>query len=239
MLRIMTDCNSMGRSSARLSRRGVLIAGLGLALGCTRRQAPQLVDLPPEALQALPYVDPRPAMPAPRPGPTAAPAGPAIVPRARWTTALVGRNCEPMGAIERITLHHTGEHLSSTGIDDLDLIRRIENHHRVNLGWAAIGYHYLIGSDGTIYEGRPPAYQGAHCGGNNNIHNLGITLIGEFDQRLPVAGQLKALRALLEHTRHHHAIARSDVFGHRDLRTTICPGDKLYAWLQRYRRADA
>ena len=141
-----------------------------------------------------------------------------------------------MGPIRRITLHHTGEHLSSSDISDPELIRRIEHHHRENLGWAAIGYHYLIGKDGTIFEGRPPHLQGAHCGGDANRNNLGITLIGEYDTVLPPPAQLRALERLLASERARLGIPPREVHGHRDWRNTVCPGDRFYAWITAYRR---
>ena len=159
-------------------------------------------------------------------------------PRA-WTRDPVGGNADPLGPVRRITLHHTGEHLSSSGITDVELIRRIERHHRVNLGWAAIGYHYLIGRDGTIYEGRPLRWQGAHCGGDANRNNLGITMIGEYDHVLPPARQLAALERLLDAERARHRIPARELYGHRDWKGTICPGERLAGWLADYRRRKA
>lgn len=221
-----------------LTRRDVLLVSLGALVattGCGRRSrsesaisAPQPTVVPSHMPPAGPVMRQPAALPAVAQVP--------VVPRTAWTANAVGTNCEPMGGITAITLHHTGEHLSSSGIPDLELIRRIENHHRKNLGWAAIGYHYLIGKNGTIYEGRPAQFQGAHCGGDNNRRNLGITMIGEFDHVLPSAAQLHALTAFLRETRIRLNIAGKSVFGHRDFKNTICPGNTFYAWIQRYRQ---
>jgi hypothetical protein len=236
----MADPNQHAPAEAQLTRRVVLLAGLGLAVGgCSlRRPATESASAPtPEPTTTLASSS------ALLQGPAAAQPKPVrtvdVVPRSRWTTARVGGNSDPMGAIRRVTLHHTGEHLSSTGIRDLDLIQRIERHHRNNLGWAAIGYHFLIGKDGTIYEGRPVDVQGAHCGGDNNRNNLGITLIGEFDHALPSPAQLSALTAFLAVQRARYGISKRDVVGHRDFKNTVCPGDRLYAWLQAYRRTSS
>jgi len=218
---------------APLTRRMVILAGLGLMVGgCANRRYGAADPVAPPVARR-----PDPLLPAaPPPTVPAAPAtGLRIVPRSAWTREAVGANSDPMGPIERITLHHTGEHLSSSGIPDRELIKRIEHHHRANLGWAAIGYHYLSGKDGTIYEGRPAAYQGAHCGGDNNRRNLGVTMIGEFDRQLPSAPQLASLVALLADQRGRRRIPARAVFGHRDLKNTVCPGERLYAWLRSYR----
>ena len=144
-----------------------------------------------------------------------------------------------MGPIRHLTVHHTGEHLSSGGISDTELLRRIEHHHQINLGWAAIGYHLLIGGSGTIYEGRPLRWQGAHCGGDNNRNNIGISMIGEFDAELPSFAQLRSLSRVLAHYRATYRLSARAVFGHRDWKATACPGDALYAWLDDYRARTA
>lgn len=161
---------------------------------------------------------------------------PRITPRHAWTNRRVGNNADPMRGIRRITLHHTGEHLSSSGLSDREVIQRIERYHVEQLGWAAIGYHYLIGHDGAVFEGRPLDWQGAHCGGANNRHNIGVTVIGHFDQRLPDADQLATVQRTLDHLRSRHAIPLDECYGHRDWKATVCPGAALYAWLDGYRR---
>ena len=157
------------------------------------------------------------------------------VPRSSWTDVGVGRNADPLGDVKYLTVHHTGEHLSASGISDTDLLQRIDHHHQVNLGWAAIGYHYLIGRDGTIYEGRPERWQGAHSGGDNNRNNLGISVIGDFSERRPSSAQLRSLRLLLDERRKRHRLDANAIKGHRDWKNTSCPGDALYAWLENYR----
>lgn len=195
----------------------------------SRLWLPGLRALPPETVVIQP--------PAPKPKPPAPP--PAgddhyeIVPRSAWTKEPVGSNIVAMGGVTRITLHHTDEHGGMEGKSDLDIVRMIENFHRgPQRRWAAIGYHYLIGKDGKIYEGRPVKFQGAHCGDNAN--NLGISVIGDFQHHLPNAKQLKALKAFLDDQRTRFDVSKSRVFGHRDVKPTICPGDVLYTWLLAY-----
>ena len=160
-----------------------------------------------------------------------------VMPRSSWTQREVGSNADPMGAMKRITLHHTGEHLSATGLADMEVIQRIENYHVDHLGWAAIGYHFLVGRDGTIFEGRPLKWQGAHCGGSNNRNNIGITIIGHFDTALPSTQQLSQLSRLFKILSHRYSIPLREYYGHRDWKPTICPGGKLYEWLNTYRKA--
>jgi len=227
--------------STQFTRRAVLGGAVATLLaGCTirGRMPAEPARLPaglpealPPALAATPSVVPQQA----QRKPAAAVDRLTIVPRADWTDVRVGDNADPMGPIRHLTVHHTGEHLSSTGISDRELLRRIDRHHQANLGWAAIGYHRLIGSDGTVFEGRPLRWQGAHCGGDNNRNNIGISVIGEFDTALPTTAQLRTLRRLLDDMRSRYGLSARNVYGHRDWKPTTCPGDALYSWLDDYR----
>lgn len=158
----------------------------------------------------------------------------AIVPRARWAQAAIGKNRQALGAVTRITIHHTGEHPGMVGKSDVQIVQAIDRYHREGKKWAAIGYHYLIGHDGQIFEGRPATIQGAHVSGANE-HNLGISCIGDFHRALPPARQLQALHGFLDAQRRRYGVGAARTYGHRDLGQSICPGDALHRWLQHYK----
>lgn len=162
-----------------------------------------------------------------------------LVTRAQWGAQPLKGNHDPMGGVERITLHHTDEHDGMRGRSDADVVRSIQAYHRDTLGWADIGYHYLVGHDGRVYEGRAVSAQGAHSGGANNQRNLGISVIGNFSTHLPAPAQLAALRAFLADRQAAYRVGASGLLGHRDLSATECPGSALYGWLQDVRRGRA
>jgi LysM repeat protein len=159
-----------------------------------------------------------------------------IVSRARWAKDKIKGNITPMGKINKITVHHTDDGPKLSKMSDVKFIQGIENHHRNNRKWACIGYHYIIGRDGTIYEGRPIKYQGAHAR-SNNPNNAGISLIGDFNKSYPSKGQLSALTALLANLRSKYKISNQHVYGHKNLCQTECPGKYLASWLLRYKAA--
>jgi hypothetical protein len=159
-----------------------------------------------------------------------------LVPRAAWTSQRLAGNNQLMGRVTRITVHHTGEHGDMLALPDVEVIRRIEKYHRNERHWCAIGYHYIVGRDAKIYEGRPAMYQGAHVL-SENANNLGISVIGDFQSRLPTTRQIYALRAFLNVEREKYHVPKSEVYGHRELNKSICPGDALFGWLKGTYRA--
>ena len=66
------------------------------------------------------------------------------------------------------------------------------------LGWSDIGYNYLIGEDGNIYEGRGPYRSGAHCV-NWNSKTLGFSIMGDFSNTLPNQKAIDAADQLIQY----------------------------------------
>ena len=54
----------------------------------------------------------------------------------------------------------------------------IQDFHMDDRGWWDIGYNFLIGQDGRIYEGRGFSVQGAHCSGWNTQTLGSVIFIG-------------------------------------------------------------
>ena len=60
-----------------------------------------------------------------------------------------------------------------------------------------------------------------------------MALIGNFERTLPPPAQIRAAAAFLDQERRSNRVATHQILGHRDLGSTICPGDAAYRWLQR------
>jgi len=60
------------------------------------------------------------------------------------------------------------------------------------IGWDDIGYSFLIGGDGRVYEGRGWGYQGAHTFGFNSV-SFGASFIGNFMQKLPTRAAITGM----------------------------------------------
>lgn len=111
-------------------------------------------------------------------------------------------------------------------------MRNIQNYHINSLGWADIGYNFLIGGDGQVYEGRGWRKQGAHASGwNSNSH--GFSYMGTYTTTSPTAAQVSVGKQLVQcgislgHIRSNHGL-----IGHRQVGATECPGNVLYREIQ-------
>lgn len=165
-----------------------------------------------------------------------------IISRATWGAAAghperMERN---KGGWHRITVHHSAEEnapeLDGSIADSSAAIRQMQKSHMEAKSprWGDIGYHFLIDPAGHVFQGRELTWQGAHAEGDNNYQNIGICLIGNFDEERPTKAALESLRKLIDGLRKQNAIPRSAVFGHQDLKSTRCPGRFLEPWVRDY-----
>lgn len=169
--------------------------------------------------------------------------GPALVSRGQWGAErpIPSRMTRNTRSWTRITVHHSAEHSGKLGGPGAGASARavqgIQSYHMHDPGrlYGDVGYHFLIDPAGRIYEGRGLEWQGAHAWRHNNVQNIGICVLGSFDDERPREAALVSLQALLDHLRARYSIPRSRVYGHREFRTTVCPGAHLMNWVKGYR----
>ena len=82
--------------------------------------------------------------------------------------------------VNKIVVHHTADKLD--GRSDEEILRAIYAYHAVTRGWGDIGYNYIVGQNGRIYEGRAGGdyVVGAHAA-YNNIGSVGISVLGDYE----------------------------------------------------------
>ena len=152
--------------------------------------------------------------------------------------AQTGRLTPASVAWSRITIHHSAQDSKEMGVPTsgnvAEHIKDIQSFHMHQRSWGDIGYHFLIDPTGRIWQGRLLDWQGAHAQGPNNVGNIGICLIGDFNHERPDPRALSSLERLVDALCEHHQIARNHVYGHRRFAATECPGDTLMAWVSRY-----
>jgi len=179
---------------------------------------------------------------------TAAEGGPDIVDCAGWgarpNSAVVPVwNQRPV----KILVHHTASgNVPETDRGAADRVARsIQNFHMDARGWLDTGQHFTISRGGFVLEGRHRSLEvlragrqqveGAHCTGQNVVA-VGIENEGTYIDQDPPGALWDSLRATCAYICAQYGIAPTELYGHRDFKNTICPGDRLYGMLPRLRQ---
>lgn len=140
--------------------------------------------------------------------------------------------------VSKIIIHHTAT--TKNLADPAQAIRDIYYYHAVTRGWGDIGYNYIVDKEGRIYEGRygGESVVAAHAGPGNH-GSIGIAILGNY-QTDPIPENVIAelSRFIYKKTKIHNIDPngysefrgenRPNIFGHRDIMNTTCPGDYLY-----------
>lgn len=154
-------------------------------------------------------------------------------------------------AVNRIIIHHTAESLDKNLADE-DFLRAIYAYHTISRQWGDIGYNYIIGQRGKIYEGRAGGdyVVGAHAA-YNNAGTVGISVIGDFETMHLNRDQKAGLEQAIAFFSKKYGIDLSEkkdgvricktsdctlfesrstqsLLGHRDVGYTTCPGQNIY-----------
>ncbi len=143
--------------------------------------------------------------------------------------------------VKKIIIHHTAT--TSDLKDPEQAIRDIYYYHAISRGWGDIGYNYLIDTEGNVYEGRygGEGVIGAHAGPGNN-GSIGIAVLGDYEHNDVPEAVIESLTKLVQQKAKIHNIKTDgysmfrdelmpNVFGHKDIMATSCPGANLYAKL--------
>lgn len=148
----------------------------------------------------------------------------------------------PVGNITSIVVHHD----AVVRPHDYDTMARLRNEaavHYNNLG-PGLQYHYSISNTGEIFWVRPHEATLWHAGNIAvNRTSLAIKLDGYFHPGInqqPTKEQLEALQQLLDKLCFQHPefpATQQNVFGHREIVATACPGDLMINRVISYRNS--
>lgn len=116
-------------------------------------------------------------------------------------------------------------HCSNTP-DEKDIGASDIHKMHLDFGWDGIGYHKIIRKDGSIENGRPEFWVGAHVYGKNDI-SLGVCLIGtkKFNKK-----QFLSLTKVLSDWKLKYP--QADIRGHYEAIETkkTCPNFNVSEW---------
>ncbi|CAB3360563.1 Hypothetical predicted protein [Cloeon dipterum] len=164
---------------------------------------------------------------------------PNIVSRAEWgaraPTGITYLNLP----VPFVVIHHGASGSCSTQAGCSDIVRSYQDQHMDVNGWSDIGYNFIVGGDGNVYEGRSWDKVGAHAPGYNS-QSIGICFIGTFTSSTPASSAINAAQQLIACGVGQGNVAGAySLIGHRQAVTTECPGDALYAEIQGWPNWDA
>jgi hypothetical protein len=133
--------------------------------------------------------------------------------------------------IRSIVIHHS-ETPAGTLFDERTRLRAIRHYHLRERQWGEVAYHFFIGSDGTIYQGRDERFQGDSGTKYDLDGRLLICLLGDFKSTAPTDEALAALVRFLDEKRAEHSVSPESIVTHREVAETDCPGDALQKWFE-------
>jgi len=122
-----------------------------------------------------------------------------------------------LAEIRYLVVHHTGAAPEITP-------HEIASEHVESMGWPGIGYHYVVGVDGTLWRCQDLTTVSHHARQFNGV-SVGVALAGNFTLSAPGAVQLERCAALLAGLLDELGLPPDVVRGHGELVPTGCPGE--------------
>jgi hypothetical protein len=170
------------------------------------------------------------------------PADVAFVSRAEWGARPP---VLPMQAhtLTRLTIHHTGtnQNFNRTVVDKLRGLQLFSQRDdslasgRLKPAWPDVPYHFYVGVDGVVGEGRDWRYAGDTNTEYDPSGHLLVVVEGNFQKDTLTTAQRRTLDLIVPALAQRFRIPADRLASHRDYARTECPGANLYAELPRYR----
>lgn len=153
----------------------------------------------------------------------------------RWHPQSVNFPDDPAQKTQMFVHHSVGQGAAiDTLAEQAACMRQIEREHLAQ-GWAGIGYSFVVFQPhgklrrARLFLGRGwsnlPAAQL-----NHNTGTIAVCVVGDFRYETVKNATISLLRAV---AKEGHAHGIKTLGGHRDVTATVCPGDHLYAQLDR------
>jgi uncharacterized protein with LGFP repeats len=190
---------------------------------------------------------------------------PVIVSRGQWGADESMRCAAPLydNGIRAAVVHHTATSNDYSPADSASIVRGIYGYHTRTLGWCDIAYNALVDKFGHVFEGRfggiTRPVEGSHTGGFNR-NTWAVAMVGNFDLAEPTPEQVHSVGLLFgwrlamdrvdprgttvaltsaggpyTHFAQGVTPVLPNIFAHRDVGNTACPGRLGYAALDRIR----
>lgn len=162
---------------------------------------------------------------------------PAMISAEQWGTDPLPIPEERRHEPKFITIHHAGVDWKENS-DPYEKVRNLQAWGKKSVedggkDWPDLPYHYLIAPDGTIFEGRPVAYE-PETNTSYDVHgHIGIQLFGNFEAQRVSPQQVASVVQLVAWLSQEHGVTDDLIGGHQDVADgTSCPGADFYRYLE-------
>ncbi|CAG9761211.1 unnamed protein product [Ceutorhynchus assimilis] len=154
---------------------------------------------------------------------------PDIITKARWGARKSHSVEYAIVPVPNVIVHHTVTPSCDTEEKCSGTLREIQNYHIDTMEYDDIGYNFIIGGDGNVYEGVGWHKIGAHARGFNS-KSIGIAFIGDYSDNRPSEKMLKALKNLLACGLELGELHKEyKLLGARQVMATASPGSALFS----------
>lgn len=157
---------------------------------------------------------------------------PKIIKRGQWSTVPVKNVNYLIVPVPYVIIHHTVTPECNTKTECVSRVESIRSYHMDINGWHDIGYSFLIGGDGNVYEGSGWNREGAHTYGWNK-KSVGIAFIGNFQDKTASSKMLNAAHKLILCGKSQGMLRENvRVIGAKQVVAIASPGLELYGQIQ-------
>jgi hypothetical protein len=135
--------------------------------------------------------------------------------------------------ITHVTLHHTGDARTLEPNEDPAVrLRNLQAWGARDRNWWDLPYHFLMGLDGRVYEGRDHHFMGETNTTYNPEGHFLISIIGNYERQEPTPAQIESIANLMAWAIAEYDLALDRIGGHYHYAQTGCPGKHLRKYLE-------
>jgi len=135
--------------------------------------------------------------------------------------------------ITHVTLHHTGDSRTLEPHEDPAVrLRNLQAWGARERNWWDLPYHFLMGLEGQIYEGRDFHFMGETNTAYNPEGHFLISIIGNYERQEATPAQIESIARMMAWAIAEFDLPLDRIGGHYDYANTGCPGKHLRKYLE-------
>lgn len=135
--------------------------------------------------------------------------------------------------ITHITLHHSGDEQPLRVGDDVPKkLRALQSWGASDRNWWDVPYHYLMGLNGEVYEGRDYHFMGETNTAYDPSGHFLISVIGNYNKQEPTPALLASIANVMAWAVREFDVPLDNIGGHYNYADTDCPGKNLRKYLE-------